>query len=681
MKTVIQILFTLALTAMMLMSGYQEAHGQDIAEYPTFDPGAGTYTEEVDVSLSSDTESAVIYYTLDGSDPDDQSTEYTDPLTISETTTIKAVAYAEGYGISEVSTADYVIDADAVEEEEGPVSENWERSLVNENLPNWFGSGTERSLAYYDDRIYVMSRARDTLSVHRLNARTGADVSLNVVSTTGIEGGTFPLNAIGVTEDGVTYGANLKTADDSHFKVYRWDTLGNPHVYIDYEVPEDDRLGDKLTVVGNEADSSFAIYAASSNSSRVYRWDAFTEADEPVVITLSDDPSADADIFSASVAPLPRGDFYWNAGSAQPRKYEADGTLIGEIGSGVIGGASNAIAYIGREGDDEYLVTLAPGEGRGHGNIIVVEQGNPETAYSLGTTANLHEVGSDNVGDVAVQRNDDGTASVFVLYTNNGLGGYGIEDVTFEFPVFEARDPDEGDQNGDDPIEEEDYWVNLQSPGFAEIDEGDTLTVTAHVSAEGLTEGDDASEEISAWIGYSAGNSDPSGEDWTWVEAEFSGSQEGGHEYLAHIGYDLEVGDYYYASRIQVSGGDYFYGGFAADGDGGIWDGEDNVSGELTVNMATSMHEDRPVAYSISQNYPNPFNPTTQISYTIPEASNVEINVYTLTGQRVATLVNSQMSAGSHTVTFDAQNFASGVYMYRIQAGDFVQTRKMTLIK
>ncbi|NOY06990.1 MAG: T9SS type A sorting domain-containing protein [Chlorobi bacterium] len=92
-------------------------------------------------------------------------------------------------------------------------------------------------------------------------------------------------------------------------------------------------------------------------------------------------------------------------------------------------------------------------------------------------------------------------------------------------------------------------------------------------------------------------------------------------------------------------------------------------------------------AFELNQNYPNPFNPSTNIAFTLPEASQVSLKVIDVLGREVATLVNGRMSAGSHTVTWNADGYQSGVYMYRLNAigledgNTYVKTLKMTFAK
>jgi hypothetical protein len=105
----------------------------------------------------------------------------------------------------------------------------------------------------------------------------------------------------------------------------------------------------------------------------------------------------------------------------------------------------------------------------------------------------------------------------------------------------------------------------------------------------------------------------------------------------------------------------------------------DDFAGWVTnVNTETGL----PFSYSVSQNYPNPFNPSTKINYTLPVEGNVILKIYNVLGEEVLTLINNElMSAGEHTINFNASGLPSGVYLYRLQAGDFVQVKKMMLIK
>jgi hypothetical protein len=93
------------------------------------------------------------------------------------------------------------------------------------------------------------------------------------------------------------------------------------------------------------------------------------------------------------------------------------------------------------------------------------------------------------------------------------------------------------------------------------------------------------------------------------------------------------------------------------------------------------VNSDIPKVYSISQNYPNPFNPSTVINYSIPKTSMVKISVFDILGREVMTLVNDTKQPGSYNVEFDASNLASGVYICKLQSGNFTDTKKMLLIK
>jgi hypothetical protein len=88
-----------------------------------------------------------------------------------------------------------------------------------------------------------------------------------------------------------------------------------------------------------------------------------------------------------------------------------------------------------------------------------------------------------------------------------------------------------------------------------------------------------------------------------------------------------------------------------------------------------------PAKYSLEQNYPNPFNPVTKINYSLEKAGFVKLTVFDVTGREVKTLVNGNMNTGSYSVDFDAANLNSGLYFYKLESGDFIEVRKMILVK
>ncbi|MCU0414570.1 MAG: T9SS type A sorting domain-containing protein, partial [Ignavibacteriaceae bacterium] len=86
-------------------------------------------------------------------------------------------------------------------------------------------------------------------------------------------------------------------------------------------------------------------------------------------------------------------------------------------------------------------------------------------------------------------------------------------------------------------------------------------------------------------------------------------------------------------------------------------------------------------SFTLYQNYPNPFNPATTIKFALPVDSRVKINIYNSLGQLVETLVDKEMESGYHEINFDASRLASGVYLYQLQAGEYVSVKKMLMLK
>ncbi|NUN09313.1 MAG: T9SS type A sorting domain-containing protein [Ignavibacteriaceae bacterium] len=137
----------------------------------------------------------------------------------------------------------------------------------------------------------------------------------------------------------------------------------------------------------------------------------------------------------------------------------------------------------------------------------------------------------------------------------------------------------------------------------------------------------------------------------------------------------LETG---YTLSLAINSGGYIFTGTKG---GGVY---------KSINSTTSLENEEklPISFALYQNYPNPFgrdihshHPSTAIKYTIPNANRVLLTIYNVLGKEVATLVNEEKPAGSYEVSFSAEGLAGGIYFYRLQAGNYSETKKIVLLK
>jgi len=145
------------------------------------------------------------------------------------------------------------------------------------------------------------------------------------------------------------------------------------------------------------------------------------------------------------------------------------------------------------------------------------------------------------------------------------------------------------------------------------------------------------------------------------IVADFNGGYVGGERYAKYVVNDSDA----------VLWGDWSMS---------PWDANFHLIGTL---LTTDVKENKylPAQFSLDQNYPNPFNPTTSIQYAVGSLQFVTLKVYDLLGNEVATLVNEEKSSGVYDVNFDAAGLSSGMYLYKLQAGSFTETKKMVLLR
>ncbi len=321
-----------------------------------------------------------------------------------------------------------------------PITKLWENSVAAGTLPSWFSptGNTERGFAYGvvdgKERIYVVSRNAG-LFVRIIDAVTGgpADVDTLKINKTVVTGGTFALNDIEVSDDGIIFACNLTVnSTTSALKVYRWNSdTSDAIVVFNSTTSSAYRYGDKMTVVGAAQDNSLAIYFAASQASggpepkHVLK---LTTADNGMTFTATEIPIAEKSGASPAVGPVGLGlsSIYVNSNGNYAKQFDVTtGNKLGEIPGSILGTGSNAIRYI-EAGGHKLVVSYQYGSTKENARVVDVTAGDANAASIVETAQLGANTNPNGTGDVAVKDLGNGKFIVYVLSTNNGFGAYEI---------------------------------------------------------------------------------------------------------------------------------------------------------------------------------------------------------------------------------------------------------------
>jgi hypothetical protein len=419
---------------------------------------------------------------------------------------------------------------------------------------------------------------------------------------------------------------------------------------------------------------------------------------EDGVIIVQDDAAAWSGVFleqTTETSALSRGDII-NITSAEVVEAAVASnsltlTQLVNLTFDVTSSGNDTEAVIPAITSDEVVAGTVSGELEAYEGMVVKFEDAMFTDRGAYGEYTLMSAGSDSTDGAIFNediRSDEQIGTVGVSYDfnhairlNKTMDAYAVVAASFGAPKFHPRDaadfmPEDG--NAFTPV--------LDFPLVSPVDSAE-VTVTADVEVTWTaTEDFDGDDVTYEWVLYSADTSSvvvtvPSNNDGadavvTIPALDVDGLLEGAGLAVgesATFVWNVRVSDG--LDTLNVHGP---YGNF----------GDDFMPIYRTITLTRGMvdsNEDldgTPRVFSLEQNYPNPFNPSTNIRFSLPQTSNVTLVVYDMLGRRVATLLDGeQMNAANHTVKFDASAMASGMYIYRLEAGSFVSTRKMMLIK
>lgn len=314
----------------------------------------------------------------------------------------------------------------------------WEKSRAAGNYPSYLtaavGGANERGFAYGkvggNDRVYIVSRNGGN-KIIVINAATGD--SVGALNTTGITGGTFAINDIDVSSDGIIFAANMSQgiATDSLFKVYKWtDESAAPTTVIQLVKKSTFRLGDKITITGSTADNSVTIWAATASKDTVVK---FKTTDNGVTFTptyIKMSNGAAATGASPSIAPIGDGStgFFVKSSGKAAIHFDATGTKVDSIPTTIGASGSTAIRYFEYQ-SRKFVLLYNYGASATTENMTLLDvTSSVLAAKTIFKTSSMWLSGAatnaNGTGDLAVQKKDDGSYVLYVFGTSMGMSSY-----------------------------------------------------------------------------------------------------------------------------------------------------------------------------------------------------------------------------------------------------------------
>lgn len=507
----------------------------------------------------------------------------------------------------------------------------WEKSQAQGTLPSWFSTANnERGFAFgrVDDgtgafvsRLLVVSRNGGN-NVRVVDAATGNDAGSLTMDAI-ISGGLIVINDVETTYDGKILAANvIGSTAGAEWRVYMWNSLtATPTLALSYLAP--------ANTPAIRLGDKFRVTGNFYNNTAVI-WAADANNAKVYKFSMSNGAfnpvpeiitlSNNAFGGSASVAPLPDGSFYYNAAGKNVMKYTATGTIIDTIPGTVIATGSNSIQYLG----------------------------SVNRAYDEYIVSFAYGAGNENGFMAKIPDGDPNFGSFYgkttTLGSNSNLNGAG--DVAFMF-------------NDDNTIT---VFVLSTNNGFGAY----KLVNIVPVELTSFTATATGNNVNVAWTTATETNSME-----FVVERKATGGSWESAGTVRAAGTSTSAVSYSFTDK-NVATGKYSYRLKQID-----------LDGTTATFDAIEVEVGVPNAFDLSQNYPNPFNPSTRVNFSLPTATNVTLELFDISGQKVATILSGMYNAGYHTADIDAQKLqlSSGVYIYKLSAGKFTSTKKMMLMK